>query len=300
MVIHHIKKWSKSFDHSEKNLVVLCVFHHGEAHTKRDLNLNLTIEQIIAHKEKWIEQVKFDDANTIANLAHLEGARWDYINHNRLFELMDKLRIDPTNHRLFDALLSYGIVHKSGFIIPHNRWTDSTPTFYLYDVGEGMYLYSYTSHVLDLVLRNLPIIDVTNHWSKKEILLLVKSGCWIALQSAFYFKKLKKGYTGIGQERRGLRRRDGITLEFIFDSWDATSSSSKILHLSGYQTSICLLFVKSIFQDRDDNIKISASCMAIGSNFKDYRELKNYRPPPSYRHLSWEDEEYEEEDESEL
>lgn len=53
IIIHHIIEWSTSKSHSEDNLVVLCLHHHDEAHSKKELSLNLTPERIKAAKLKW-------------------------------------------------------------------------------------------------------------------------------------------------------------------------------------------------------------------------------------------------------
>jgi len=58
IIVHHIHKYSESRSHAEDNLVVLCLNHHGEAHTKRELQLNLTPERLRELKKQWLEQVK--------------------------------------------------------------------------------------------------------------------------------------------------------------------------------------------------------------------------------------------------
>ncbi len=250
VVIHHIIEWSSSHDHSESNLVVLCLDHHDAAHTKKALSLSLSPDQIRRHKAKWLDQVKYEDAKAILGLASVEGARWDYINHNRLFELATKIGVKLQKHKFFRELSIYGLVHSSGLLIPHNHWTVGTPKFYLYDVGEGMLLYTYTSSILESVLSSLPLIDLTNRWSKQEILSLVKPNTWLALQSAFYFKRLTQKDKGRNQNRRGLRHRSGISIEFLFDAWDATSSSSKAIHLGGasdcHMHSFCKVYNKKV------------------------------------------------------
>jgi len=40
IIVHHIEKYSESHSHDEDNLIVLCLNHHGEAHTKMELQLN--------------------------------------------------------------------------------------------------------------------------------------------------------------------------------------------------------------------------------------------------------------------
>ena len=56
IIIHHIKEWSESKSNEENNLVVLCLHHHDEAHTKRELSQNLTPERILEGKKKMGER----------------------------------------------------------------------------------------------------------------------------------------------------------------------------------------------------------------------------------------------------
>ena len=68
IVIHHIKEWCKSKSNEENNLVVLCVQHHDEAHTKKEHSQNLTPQNIISAKQKWEDEVKkADDIIKIEN-----------------------------------------------------------------------------------------------------------------------------------------------------------------------------------------------------------------------------------------
>lgn len=58
IIVHHIQEYSSSRSHAEDNLVVLCLNHHGEAHTKRELQLNLTPERLHEFKKRWLKDVK--------------------------------------------------------------------------------------------------------------------------------------------------------------------------------------------------------------------------------------------------
>ena len=58
IVVHHIHEFSDSRSHAEENLVVLCLNHHGEAHTKRELQLNLTPSRLRDLKARWLEDVQ--------------------------------------------------------------------------------------------------------------------------------------------------------------------------------------------------------------------------------------------------
>lgn len=282
IIIHHLKEWAKSHDHSEPNLAVLCLDHHDDAHTKKGLSLSLTAKQIRAHKDKWLEQVASSDAYAILGLTEIEGARWDYINHTRLFELALSRSVRFREIPFFSDLREFGMLTKGGLISSPAGWSVGKPTFRLYDVYEGLYLYQYVKGVLEQVLPSLQLIDLTNRWSKTEIQALVRPGSWISLQSAFYFKKLVDVHGGLNQTRRGRRKRNGIELSFQFDAWDSTSSSSQNVHLRDYQTALAVVHVRSI-QSNETGPTISGSCLAIGSQLMDSRTHIE-RPPPS--HLS--------------
>ena len=58
IIVHHIEKYSESHSHDEDNLVVLCLNCHGEAHTTRELQLNLNRDRLRQSKKLWLERVK--------------------------------------------------------------------------------------------------------------------------------------------------------------------------------------------------------------------------------------------------
>jgi hypothetical protein len=58
IIVHNIHKYSESRSHAEDNLVVLSLNHHGEAHTTRELDLNLTQDRLRQFKKLWLERVK--------------------------------------------------------------------------------------------------------------------------------------------------------------------------------------------------------------------------------------------------
>lgn len=279
IIIHHIIEWSKTRDHSEGNLAVLCLEHHNAAHTKQGLSLSLTPAQIKAHKRRWLEEVSSLDAKAILGLATIQGARWDYINHTRLFELALECSIRLNALRFFDELCNLGMLNQSGLISSPKSWSVGAPKFWLYDVYEGLYLYQYVKGVLEKILPSLKLIDMTNRWTRGEIDSLVRPGVWISLQSAFYFKKLTDTSRGRSQTRRGRRKRAGIELYFEFDAWESTSSTSKNVHLRGYQTALAVVHVRSV-RVTASGVRISGSCLAIGSQLIDSRALAE-RPPPS-------------------
>ena len=67
IIIHHIEEWSESKSNEESNLVVLCLLHHDEAHSKKELSQNLTTERIKAAKIKWEKEVLILDKEILEN-----------------------------------------------------------------------------------------------------------------------------------------------------------------------------------------------------------------------------------------
>ena len=70
VIIHHIDKYADSKNHSEDNLVVLCLKHHDEAHTKHGLSQNLTPKIIKIAKNEWIKEVKNNAEKSILKQDH--------------------------------------------------------------------------------------------------------------------------------------------------------------------------------------------------------------------------------------
>jgi hypothetical protein len=246
IIIHHIDEWSSSHSHSEDNLVVLCLEHHDAAHTKKALSLSLTAGQVKEHKAKWLSTVRTEDSKAVLGLARVEGARWDFFNHLRLFELATHMKIDLRALNCFPQLLANGMVSESGLI------------------------------------ASLPLIDLSNLWSKTRIEALITSGTWIALQAAFHFRRMNEAGKGRNQTRRALRRRNGIEIVFEFDAWESTSGTSQNVHLSHYQTAVAILQVRTISR-QGGRTQLSCSCLAIGTGFAEGRLMLNHRPPPSQR-----------------
>lgn len=270
VIIHHIKEWHKSKDHSENNLVVLCLEHHNDAHTKKGLSLNLTEGQIKNSKTRWIDQVKTTDAYAILGLSTKDYSRWDYFNHNRIFELFLDKRLSNTEFRTTFTVQTKGLINDLGTFSIED---DDKSQFYSF--GDGYMLYYYMKELFDSVLKTIPLIDITDKYNKEDIFALIKPGTFIAFQGGFYFKDLSNEHRGKNQTRHCYYKRDKIKLQFEFDAYETTSNSAWGSHLRGKKVVTPICFVKSITQE-SELLVISVSCLAIGSYFddSDYRKTK--------------------------
>jgi len=71
VIVHHLSPWAKSRSHAVDNLVILCLEHHGEAHTTHQLTLNLTPDRIKDARDRWYavaEAFNHNEAKRLANL----------------------------------------------------------------------------------------------------------------------------------------------------------------------------------------------------------------------------------------
>ena len=273
IIIHHLVEWSKSKDHSESNLIVLCMEHHDLAHTHKDLSLNLTRKQLIGIKAKWIKEVELLDARTILGLSIKDYSRWDYFNHNRIFEMFLDKNISNKNFKATNTVFALGLINKLGtFGIANDKMKCQ-----FYAFKDGYMLYYYMKEVFNEVLRTISLIDITDKFTKQDILSLVKPGTYIAIQAGFYFKTNKNESYGKKQMRQCYYQKNHIRMEFEFDAYETTCTSAWGSHLRGHRTVTPIGFVKSILEE-EDYLIIRISCLAIGSYFENsnYQSKKYY------------------------
>ena len=53
IIVHHIREWTESYDHSVANLAVLCLDHHDKAHSKSSISRNLDGRTVTEFKQAW-------------------------------------------------------------------------------------------------------------------------------------------------------------------------------------------------------------------------------------------------------
>ncbi len=233
IIIHHIREWHKSRSHAEEDLAVLCLNDHGEAHTQRKLGQNLTPNQIRLHKKNWEKRVQEASGRALVGLSRVQGANWDYINHARLFRLSDQLKVKVTSVAEFRIARGLCMISKHGEVNDPSKWqTGSRPSGYLYQAGEGRHLYAYTSALLETVIQRLGATDIST-LTRGQAEALIENGALVFFQGPVYFRRENRKHSGVGQLRRAYTKGVGVELDFSFDAWECTSSSSWAVRLSG-------------------------------------------------------------------
>lgn len=269
IIVHHISEWSISRSHEESNLAVLCLEHHDLAHTKKQLSQNLTEAEITSSKNKWETDVLKLDAKSILRLKYENDyARWDWINVQRIFELISKQGLKPTRPDLYTYLQDQCFIDGRGALLPETRWQiDKSPRSWFLDFGDGFRVAHYLGEVVEQILRSLPIIDITSYIPQKgQLRSIISEGDYIAAQLPFYFKTVDEGTGKKDQMRKAYYRGHGVRLEYTFDAWHCLSSSARFDAMTGRKVQTVFGLVRSIVDDEGD-LLVSISCLASGTAF---------------------------------
>ena len=270
ITIHHIEEYAGSKDHSEHNLIVLCLNCHGEAHTRRDLGKNLTSEALIAMKDDWEKKVAEADSQALVRLSSVPGGNWDYFNHTRILRLAQQLGIDPKQSQHYSSALALSRITASG--APNIGDTDRQDDMYSYEHAGGLELYGYMSELMKATLRKIRVTDVSNALDKSSLAAIAQQGDFVFLQGPFFFKRENQTKTaGKHQMRSALRRYSDVRFSFVFDAWEATSCTSWDDRLSGRKVANVIGLVES--SDVNEGLlTIRLSVLAIGSQFRNIVE----------------------------
>ena len=264
-VVHHIEPWTESRSHDEDNLVVLCPLCHDKAHTKKELTRALTPKQLRHHKQEWQNQVREADTSALFSAPSWnmsDEGYWDYFNRQKLMRTAARAGLDLA------SIPGYVDVQQDDgpFLDQQCRWGGGYRVF-----GENREYEFYCSLVRALYEAR-DWLDLARIWARTEIRSLVRPNALTALTGRFHFKNegsQRVDPTGPAQMRLGYYRKGGIELQFVFDAWECTSSSSYSYHLCGSHVCTALSTVRAI--ERSERLLIvRASCLAIGTGFTEY------------------------------
>lgn len=269
IIVHHIEEWSDSRSHDITNLAVLCLHHHDEAHSKKMLSRNLDVTALRDAKGKWEAEVKRFDAESILAAMRLDYSNWNYINELRVFEIAKALSIKVERTNGFHGLVASGIVQSDGLPTP----VRDENLFYMYQGPNIMARYFYISRVLHAVIQEILIINISDYLDRGVLRFSIVPGDFIFVQGAHTFSPIteKRNGRGRGQICRGIRKANEVEVRFIFDRWEATSSSAKSEWLTGTKNQGSLIHVKDLSRE-DGRLIISGTVLGICSNLGDLKK----------------------------
>lgn len=263
IIVHHIREWSASRDHTPANLAVLCSLHHGEAHTHRHLEQNLTGPRITQCKAMWEAQVRRDDAVAIQGGTVLQAETWFYFNHLRLYELALELGVDVATLPDLPAAVAADVCQSDGTV---SKAADAGS--FMYADSDRAQLFRFMLGLLRAVLVEAPLRNISDYLDRGVLGCLVP-GDVVFVQGLHTFSPQSPAPAG-SQLSRGQRSANRVVVSFVFDLREATSSSAWSTWLRGTGNVGCLLRVQRLSR-LGPKLHIECTVLAIRSS---YSELK--------------------------
>lgn len=258
IIVHHVKDWSSSRDHSPENLAVLCTIHHGEAHTHRQLEQNLTPARVFAFKAEWEQQVQRDDALAIQQGSQLQADNWYYFNHLRLFELAQELGVVPESVPGYQQALAAGACDQAGAVVKK-----TSPGSFMYADSDRMQLYRYVTGLFRAVMQDAVVRNISDYLDRGLLGNMVVRGDLVFVQGLHTFSPQRPAPLGT-QLINGSRAANGVAVNFVFDLAEATSASAWSLWLRGRQSVGSIIQVKQL-QRVDGKLHLNGTVLAIRS-----------------------------------
>lgn len=263
IIVHHIREWSVSRDHTPANLAVLCSLHHGEAHTHRHLEHNLTGPRISQCKAMWEAQVRRDDAVAIQGGTVLQAETWFYFNHLRLYELALELGVAVAALPDLPAAVAAGVCRPDGTV---SKAADAGS--FMYADSDRAQLFRFMLGLLRAVLAEAPLRNISDYLDRGVLGCLIP-GDVVFVQGLHIFSPQRPAPAG-SQLSRGQRSANRVVVSFVFDLSEATSSSAWSTWLRGTGNVGCLLRVQRLSR-LGPKLHIECTVLAIRSS---YGELK--------------------------
>ena len=263
IIVHHIREWSDSRDHTPANLAVLCSLHHGEAHTQRHLEQNLTGPRIAQSKAMWEAQVRRDDAAAIQEGTVLQAETWFYFNHLRLYELALELGVAVAAQPGLPAAVAADVCRPDGTVSKA-----AAAGSYMYADSDRAPLFRFMLGLLRAVLAEAPLRNISDYLDRGVLGCLVP-GDVVFVQGLHTFTPQSPAPAG-SQLSRGQRSANRVVVSFVFDLSEATSSSAWSTWLRGTGNVGCLLRVQRLSR-LGPKLHVECTVLAIRSA---YRELK--------------------------
>jgi hypothetical protein len=258
VILHHISPWAKSHSHDSKNLALVCLEHHAQAHRTGNLEQNLTPVLLKKFKEMWETEVRTLDPAAIMQASRIPTFHWLWFNHVRIFDAAKTIGIELNRNPYFWAAQRHADLDDDGSF---GYETHQRP--YLYSGGDGILLYEYVRDLLDEIISKTAIFDISNDLDRSLLSKIISPGDMILIRGRHHFRMIERHIEGPGQASEVRRKANGVEIIFVIDRWEAVSTSSWGGWLRGTQSVSSLVRVGTVAVI-DGVLQIRGTGIAIG------------------------------------
>jgi len=276
--IHHIDK--DSSNNNKDNLILVCVAHHDEAHTKKENSLNLTTARLKDARKRWTQTVlerRGDLATLQGQLAQAEngflrvGVTWGYINHRRVSQLLHADILGEITPAIRSRLMASGVIDENGILIRpdeyalgHSHFQNTIYDWYNY--ADSHALHRFYAEAVDAISRRSSLVFLDrNSWTKGFFKQFLKPGALVFYEKAHHFKEVYCDQENAHIEVRTFKRN--VEIQFGLDTRDMFGTTSISTSFKGHSVCSALLVVKSLAENADRKLVVSASPIALGVGF---------------------------------
>lgn len=259
IVIHHLDRWEHSHSHDADNLAVLCLNHHGEAHSHHENSRNLTAQVIKEARERWyaIIRQRTEEERALETVKRYHG-RWDYFNLSYICGFIDDHNIRFSSRYRHD-LIAKGLLTENGAIVSDKLTKNATHWLNFFD---GLYLKRYIEEMVNAIIGRVPVRYINKSLYLQES---IRPGQLLLVDGRFHFKRMNGRTKGVGQTRSVSATVNHMKFTGEFDAWYCNSSSSHGAHLTGNRDATLLCLVRSV-EGADGFDLINCTVIGLGLN----------------------------------
>ena len=274
--IHHIDKNNSNND--PDNLALLCQTHHDDAHTQRELSLNLTPDRIRDLRDRWYQKVRKHRTKIASRTGQMElshglssdSVTWGYINHSRLIQSVSQDFLHKTDPKMFKRLKRSRIMDDRGVLIQPMDVTasDSYVHSTIYDWfnhADSMALHVFLSQVVDRFSEAVQPIHLDEYnWNRTFIKQMLSPGKFIFINRGQYFKTVRKSAENAEVFVRAFKRN--VEAQYCVNTRNMYGVSSICVSFTGHNSCASLLQLKSI-EDQEKARVLHCTPIALGISF---------------------------------
>lgn len=290
--LHHIDQ--NNANNVADNLIVLCMHHHGEAHTQRQLSTNLNPARLKRAKRDWETQVSKRRLAVATNGAQRRaageflgiGVTWGYINHRRVADLLTEKIFADVNKVNIKICKTRGLIDQNGILIPTK--SISADANYIqasiydrFEFGDDHRIHNLYSNYVDCISRAARPIHITaESWKKTWFRQFVSPGDFLFVNKAHYFKTVQEMPQNKISLAYTFKRK--IRIEFLIETKNMFGTSSMTVSFSGHKNCAALVLVKSL-EKRGTDLVIHCTPIALGVGYWPLQVLSDFNEHVDHR-----------------